>query len=334
MNINNINLLDYSKKNLLFKFNSTPKFSSISMNYLFINTSINYKNHSNPNAIAYEHFYFLQILILLFILLGNGLIILLIRLNKSLYANNTLLIVLSLSVTDLLLSIMVLPFTFYSQLLYPKWNLGFAPCVLWLSSDIQLTTTSIFHLCSITYERYLSIARPVQFRINIRKRILTIIVFNWTFSFLTVTLPFLALIAFRPNLVYRHDSYCFLFSSFFVAYTTLITFWIPLVLMVFFGLRAVYLIRKIDKSHIKMNPQLSIIGELTPRNSYVESDISKESKNSTQNLTIAATRPCSSTENLSVNKSNFTRNRSYSLNYQHRRKNSSVDFLCQNQVCL
>ena len=101
----------------------------------------------------------------------------------SLSNNNTTKIVLSLSITDLLLSILVMPFTFYSEINVSVWKLGHKVCVLWLSSDLHLTTTSIFHLCSLAYERYLSVAKPIKFRKKLQQRALILIACGWLLSF-------------------------------------------------------------------------------------------------------------------------------------------------------
>ena len=185
---------------------------------------------------------------------SNLLLICLILFEKRLYTNNTTRIVLSLSVTDLLLSIFVMPFTLYSQLDFSNWRLGYTVCLFWLSSDVQLTTTSIFHLCSISFERYLSIAEPVKFRNNMKRRISVLIALSWLLSFVVVTLPFV-LLSFSHIDIYEKSEHssqrftCNFSSSSFIAYTTVVTFWLPLVVMVNYGIRSIYLIRKLDRRH-------------------------------------------------------------------------------------
>ncbi|CAF0850235.1 unnamed protein product [Brachionus calyciflorus] len=255
----------------------------------------------------------IQIFLEIIVFTGNLLMILVIRLKKSLYENNTLRIVLSLSITDLFLALTVLPFTIYIQLNFENWNLGFLPCAIWLCCDLQLKTTSIYHLCSITYERYLSIAKPMLFRINIKKRILYFITFNWTASFLCITLPFIILINFDTKTVYKNTNCCSISSSYFIAYTTVVTFWIPLVIMMFFGSKAVYLIRKLDKSHLKMNSKLSSLADMTPRNSFMVSESSKDSREN------KGLKSCSSTEILNKDLG-ANRPRSNSLNLIYKRK--------------
>lgn len=246
-----------------------------------------------------------QVLVHLLVLCGNLLIILVIRFKKCLYENNTLRIVLSLSIADLFLSITVLPFTIYSQKTYPQWGLGFYSCAFWLANDLQLKTTSIYHLCSITYERYLSVAKPMLFRINIQKRIICLVMFNWIASFAFITLPFLVLVSIDTHTIYSVD--CSISSSVFIAYFTIITFWIPLAIMMFFGSKAVYLIRKIDKSHLKMK----LITDVTPRNSFLISETSKESRHSFHS---------SDTRSKSRSDREPVRKRANSLNYIYKKK--------------
>ena len=249
-----------------------------------------------------------QVLIHLLVFSGNLLIILVIRFKKCLYENNTLRIVLSLSITDLFLSISVLPFTIYSQKSHPEWGLGFYPCAFWLANDLQLKTTSIYHLCSITYERYLSVAKPMHFRINIQKRIIYLVMFNWSASFAFITLPFLVLVFIDNHSIYSIG--CGISSSLFIAYFTIITFWIPLAIMMFFGSKAVYLIRKIDKSHLKMK----LITDVTPRSSFLISESSKDSRHSFHGSDAARSKNCRSSLEPSSKK------RANSLNYIYKKR--------------
>ena len=206
---------------------------------------------------SYAYYWLFLVLIELFVFFGNVFLILLIILNKSLYNNNTTRIVLSLSITDLLLSLLVMPFTLYSQISYSNWGLGYGCCVLWLSSDIQLTTTSILHLCSISYERYLSVAKPIDFRNHIKQRIVYLISANWLVSLVLVTLTFAIISITSKYSIYIRNEYdlsysCGFFSSVFIVYTTLITFWLPLVLMIFYGIKTMLLIKNLDRMHLNM----------------------------------------------------------------------------------
>ena len=212
--------------------------------------SITNKENSS-NKLNFQSYHFIFITIEFFVFFGNVSLILLISCNKILYKNNnTTKIVLSLSITDLLLSLLVMPFTFYSEINVSIWNLGHKVCVLWLSSDLHLTTTSIFHLCSLSYERYLSVAKPIKFRKKLQQRVLILIACGWLLSFVLITLPFLVLSFLNKDHFYLGNR-CGFFHNTFIIYTTVISFWLPLILMIFYGVKTMMLIKNIDRMHQK-----------------------------------------------------------------------------------
>ena len=206
-----------------------------------------------PNSLHLEFYYLCLLVVEAFVLFGNLFLIVLISTNKTLYTNNnTTKIVLSLSITDLMLSILVMPFTFYAQLNNSVWRLGQNVCIMWLSSDIHLTTTSIFHLCALSYERYLSVAQPIKFRKKLEQRARNMITCGWLLSFTLVTLPFCVLSFVNTNYFYKEkECECGFFLNAFIVYTTLITFWLPLVFMIFHGVKTMMMIKKIDRLHRK-----------------------------------------------------------------------------------
>nr|QVK45733.1 G protein-coupled receptor [Proales similis] len=184
--------------------------------------------------------------LMLVVLLFNVFLILLIAFSKSLRSNNTVKIIVSLSITDIALSLSVMPFSIYAR--FYTWRLGDSWCLVWLATDIQLTTTSIYHLCAIAYERHLSVSQPIKYRLSMRRRILTLIGISWLLSFGLVTLPFLV-----STIRTEHTPGCGLRARWFIAYSTLVTFWIPLAFMVVFALRTIVLIRRFSRSHRNFN---------------------------------------------------------------------------------
>ena len=236
-----------------------PVYNNFSME-LFNNNNnkINFSNDSlitntfKNQQINYEYYWLLLLIIELIAFLGNICLLLVILGDKNLRNNNTTRIVISLSLTDLLLSVFVFPFTMYNQINLSLWGLGFNNCALWLSSDLQLTTTSIFHLCSISYERYLSVSKPMKYRNNMQQRIRCLIIANWLLSLFMITLPFLILALkdsaniFKVNHMFKGKYDCGFFMNSFIVYTTFITFWFPLILMIFFGIKTMCLLKSIN----------------------------------------------------------------------------------------
>ncbi|XP_062379652.1 5-hydroxytryptamine receptor 1D [Sardina pilchardus] len=93
--------------------------------------------------------------------LSNGFVIATIFLTRKLHTPANVLIG-SLAVTDLLVSILVMPIA----ILYTvskTWTLGQIVCDIWLSSDITFCTASILHLCVIALDRYWAITDALEY---------------------------------------------------------------------------------------------------------------------------------------------------------------------------
>ncbi|MBV99163.1 5-hydroxytryptamine receptor 1B, partial [Eschrichtius robustus] len=94
----------------------------------------------------------------------------------------------SLAVTDLLVSILVMPIsTMYT--VTGRWTLGQAVCDFWLSSDITCCTASILHLCVIALDRYWAITDAVEYSAKrTPRRAAVMIALVWVFS-ISISLP-------------------------------------------------------------------------------------------------------------------------------------------------
>ncbi|EHB17947.1 5-hydroxytryptamine receptor 1B [Heterocephalus glaber] len=94
----------------------------------------------------------------------------------------------SLAVTDLLVSILVMPIsTMYT--VTGRWTLGQALCDFWLSSDITCCTASIMHLCVIALDRYWAITDAVGYSAKrTPRRAAGMIALVWGFS-ICISLP-------------------------------------------------------------------------------------------------------------------------------------------------
>ncbi|KAM9354499.1 5-hydroxytryptamine receptor 1D isoform 1-T3 [Pholidichthys leucotaenia] len=100
-------------------------------------------------------------LITLATVFANAFVIATIYLTRKLHTPANFLIG-SLAVTDLLVSILVMPIS----ILYTvskTWSLGQIVCDIWLSSDITFCTASILHLCVIALDRYWAITDALEY---------------------------------------------------------------------------------------------------------------------------------------------------------------------------
>ncbi|TFJ99088.1 5-hydroxytryptamine receptor 1D [Platysternon megacephalum] len=94
-------------------------------------------------------------------ILSNSFVILTIFLTRKLHTPANYLIG-SLAVTDLLVSILVMPISI-AYTVSPTWTFGQVMCDIWLSSDITCCTASILHLCVIALDRYWAITNALEY---------------------------------------------------------------------------------------------------------------------------------------------------------------------------
>ncbi|XP_034018019.1 5-hydroxytryptamine receptor 1B-like [Thalassophryne amazonica] len=93
--------------------------------------------------------------------LSNAFVIATIYQSRKLHTPANFLIA-SLAVTDLLVSILVMPISALYTV-SQTWTLGQVICDIWLSSDITCCTASILHLCVIALDRYWAITDAVEY---------------------------------------------------------------------------------------------------------------------------------------------------------------------------
>ncbi|KFQ46729.1 5-hydroxytryptamine receptor 1B, partial [Nestor notabilis] len=126
-------------------------------------------------------------LVTLATVLSNAFVIATVYQTRKLHTPANYLIA-SLAVTDLLVSILVMPIsTMYT--VTGKWTLGQVVCDIWLSSDITCCTASILHLCVIALDRYWAITDAVEYSTKrTPKRAAGMIALVWVFS-ICISMP-------------------------------------------------------------------------------------------------------------------------------------------------
>lgn len=94
---------------------------------------------------------------------GNTLVLLAVVLERKLRTTTNYFVV-SLAIADLLLGLLVLPFSLILQL-ERKWILGSTFCDVWAATDVLCCTSSIFSLCAISFDRYIGVTRPLEHQV-------------------------------------------------------------------------------------------------------------------------------------------------------------------------
>ncbi|XP_060092418.1 5-hydroxytryptamine receptor 1A [Heteronotia binoei] len=166
--------------------------------------------------------------LILFAVLGNACVIAAIALERSLQTVANYLIG-SLAVTDLMVSVLVLPMAALYQVL-GKWTLGQVTCDIFISLDVLCCTSSILHLCAIALDRYWAITDPIDY-VNKRtpRRAAVLISLTWLIGFL-ISIP--PMLGWRTPEDRSDPNACTISKDHgYTIYSTFGAFYIPLLLM-------------------------------------------------------------------------------------------------------
>ncbi|KAM8973707.1 histamine H2 receptor [Pelodytes ibericus] len=101
------------------------------------------------------------VLIIIMTICGNVVVCLAVGFDRRLRSMTNCFIV-SLAITDLLLGILVLPFSALN-LLQEEWPFGATFCNIYTSLDVMLCTASILNLFMISLDRYYGVTAPLQY---------------------------------------------------------------------------------------------------------------------------------------------------------------------------
>ncbi|XP_053156006.1 histamine H2 receptor isoform X2 [Hemicordylus capensis] len=120
---------------------------------------------------------------------GNVLVCLVVRFNQRLRSLTNCFIV-SLAFTDLLLGLLVLPFSAIYEISSHKWSFGHTFCKIYISLDVMLCTASILNLFMISLDRYYAITAPLRYTTVVTPRRVAVTMFLvWVVSLMVSFVP-------------------------------------------------------------------------------------------------------------------------------------------------
>lgn len=232
MNDNLINVDYYYVYNITLNHNNDSLHNS-SFGDICYPTNFLY-NSSFGIEIAVPEWEALTTVIMLFIVIagtifGNILVILGVFTYKPLRIVQNFFIV-SLAAADLAVAVLVMPLN-VAYMTLGRWLWGKQLCKMWLTCDIMSCTSSILNLCAIALDRYWAITDPINYA-NKRtlKRVVYQIVGVWILSLVISSPPILGWNDWPDE--FTADTPCQLTSEpGYVVYSSLGSFFIPLVIM-------------------------------------------------------------------------------------------------------
>ncbi|KAK6494730.1 5-hydroxytryptamine receptor 1A-alpha-like isoform X1 [Huso huso] len=166
--------------------------------------------------------------LILFAIFGNACVVAAIALERSLQ-NVANYLIGSLAVTDLMVSVLVLPMAALYQVLN-KWTLGQVTCDIFIALDVLCCTSSILHLCAIALDRYWAITDAIDY-VNKRtpRRAAILISLTWLIGFL-ISIP--PMLGWRTPEDRADPDACTISQDHgYTIYSTFGAFYIPLILM-------------------------------------------------------------------------------------------------------
>ncbi|KAI0241425.1 Histamine H2 receptor, partial [Lamellibrachia satsuma] len=124
--------------------------------------------------------------LMLFMTVGNGLMIVVLSTRRQL-KSVTNMFVISLSASDLLVGLLVIPINFVIPT--SLFN-GYTTCIYCASATLTLCLASIANIFAVTIDRYIAIVDPLKYPVRMtRRRASTAIAFVWTYAAVLGLLP-------------------------------------------------------------------------------------------------------------------------------------------------
>ena len=214
------------------------------------NSSFDINVFETPKGYSVPHIIWTSILIsviMFLIVFGHLLVVIVIFTDRTLKSTQNWFIA-SLAVADFLLGLVIMPFSLANEMM-GYWYFGRVWCDLWKAIDVLLCTASILSICLISLDRYWSITRALQYSSQrTGKRAALMIAAVWFLSAIICVPP---LIGWKNPLPVSDYPLCLLSADKgYVLYSTMGSFYIPCVIMVFVYFKIYLAARRLARKNV------------------------------------------------------------------------------------
>ncbi|XP_022243764.1 D(2) dopamine receptor-like [Limulus polyphemus] len=196
----------------------------------------------------------------------------------------------SLAVTDLMVALLVMPIATVI-LMEGYFPLPPVYCLAWVSLDVLCCTCSIMHLCTISVDRYLCLRYPMTFgRNKTKRRVVLKLCIVWALS-VAMSLP-LSILYEKDSQSVIQNGVCNTLDPVFAVVGSVISFFIPLLIMVTTYLLTVRLLRKKQNNiPFKSNRTISDSTTKTKTNTGCRMGLENVCQSSVRSSCFSATNP-------------------------------------------
>ncbi|XP_047998177.1 dopamine D2-like receptor [Leguminivora glycinivorella] len=204
----------------------------LDLNDTFFFRTLNESNCTFENGtcsdVSYNYWALSLLVFPLLTLFGNVLVIISVSRERSLQTATNYFIV-SLAVADLLVAVVVMPFGVY-YLFNGAWGLPAVVCDCYIAMDVTCSTSSIFNLVAISVDRYIAVTQPIKYaKHKSNARVWTMICIAWLVS-CGIGSPVVLGLNNSPD---RIENQCLFNNTDYVIYSSLGSFYLPCVIMMF-----------------------------------------------------------------------------------------------------
>ncbi|VDI63946.1 dopamine D2-like receptor [Mytilus galloprovincialis] len=211
--------------------NSTAEVTTgLTTDMVTLNTTGDFLNSTEETDVLAANRYWLFALLFfpLLTVFGNVLVVMSVVRERQLKTATNYFIC-SLAVADIMVAVVVMPPAVYLEVAQ-SWLLSDALCDAWVASDVMACTASILNLTAISVDRFIAVTQPIKYsKHKNSKRVFVTLALTWVIS-VAIAAPIALGVNYSEE---RKPGLCAFFNSDFLIYSSMGSFYIPSIIMMF-----------------------------------------------------------------------------------------------------